>query len=134
MELCILAYISYYTLISPFLYNLTIIDLGNNKISDRREIRYLRNLERLVITDLSGNDVDSTESYRLFVINKLRHLKVFFFFYTIPHNHSSIYIRNYSFSSINGLNNCFVYNIHSLIDLSLSSFYSACCSSSLFTF
>ena len=131
MELCILAYISYYTLISPFLYNLTIIDLGNNKISDRREIRYLRNLERLVITDLSGNDVDSTESYRLFVINKLRHLKVF---YTIPHNHSSVYSKLVPLQYVTGLHNCFVYNVHSLVDLSLSLFYSTCCSSSLFTF
>jgi hypothetical protein len=51
-------------------------DLGNNKISDKRELRYLWSLERMVIIDLSGNDVDSTESYRLFMINKLRHLKV----------------------------------------------------------
>eukprot|EP00026_Physarum_polycephalum_P000578 Phypoly_transcript_00579.p1 GENE.Phypoly_transcript_00579~~Phypoly_transcript_00579.p1 ORF type:complete len:894 (+),score=112.18 Phypoly_transcript_00579:1591-4272(+) len=58
------------------LTNLMELYLGNNKISDRRELRHLKNLERLVILDLSGNDVVSSESYRLFVINKLKHLKV----------------------------------------------------------
>lgn len=45
-------------------------------MADRREVRSLVQLDRLVILDLSGNDMAHSDSYRLFVIHKIRHLKV----------------------------------------------------------
>jgi Leucine-rich repeat (LRR) protein len=58
------------------LTSLTELYLGNNNISNIREIFYLKNLSQLVILDLYGNPVvGATDNYRLFIIYHLKTLK-----------------------------------------------------------
>lgn len=50
--------------------------LGNNNISNIREIFYIKNLSQLVILDLYGNPVaGATDNYRLFIIYHLKACK-----------------------------------------------------------
>jgi Leucine-rich repeat (LRR) protein len=50
--------------------------LGNNKVSDMREVLQLRTLPKLIILDLSGNEVCARPEYRLYSIFHLKKLKV----------------------------------------------------------
>jgi Leucine-rich repeat (LRR) protein len=50
--------------------------LGNNKVSDMREVLQLRTLPKLIILDLSGNEVCARGEYRLYSIFHLKKLKV----------------------------------------------------------
>jgi Leucine-rich repeat (LRR) protein len=69
MELCILS-------LSYSLLFLTSSDIGNNKISDPKEVINLRNLQKLIIIDLAGNPLCISPNYRLYVIYRLARLKV----------------------------------------------------------
>lgn len=55
---------------------MTKIDLGNNNITEIREIQHLRPLQKLIILDLSGNPVSKTPGYRSFLIYKMQKLRV----------------------------------------------------------
>lgn len=49
--------------------------LGNNNISNNKEINNLKHLQKLIILDLSGNPVARDPNYRvytLFIITKLK--------------------------------------------------------------
>jgi len=50
--------------------------LGNNLISDVKEIVKLKQLSRLIILDISGNNLARDQSYRIYCIFHLRKLKV----------------------------------------------------------
>ena len=50
--------------------------LANNKISDSKEIKYLNNLPKLLILDLSGNPISKDPNYRFFSVFSLKKLKV----------------------------------------------------------
>ena len=53
--------------------------LGNNIISDLKEVTKLKVLSRLIILDISGNNfgnINKGESYRIYCIFHLRKLKV----------------------------------------------------------
>ncbi len=50
--------------------------MGNNKISDMREVLHLKALPKLIILDLSGNPLGSNPEYRLYTIFHLKKLKV----------------------------------------------------------
>ncbi len=50
--------------------------LGNNFIGDMREITKLKNLGRLIILDISGNNLSRDSNYRIYCIFHLRKLKV----------------------------------------------------------
>lgn len=50
--------------------------LGNNQISDIKEITKLKNLGRLIILDISGNNLSRDQTYRIYCIFHLRKLKV----------------------------------------------------------
>lgn len=50
--------------------------LGNNLISDTREITKLKTLSRLIILDISGNNLSRDSNYRIYCIFHLRKLKV----------------------------------------------------------
>lgn len=50
--------------------------LGNNKIIDSREVKYLKDLQKLIILDMSGNPVSKDSSYRIYTLYVLRKLKV----------------------------------------------------------
>ena len=59
---------------SVFLF--TLLDVGNNLITDLYTIFPLKESPKLIILDLAGNDVIHTLEYRLFVIFHLSKLKV----------------------------------------------------------
>jgi Leucine-rich repeat (LRR) protein len=50
--------------------------LGNNMISDIKEITKLKSLGRLIILDISGNNLNRDSTYRIYCIFHLRKLKV----------------------------------------------------------
>lgn len=50
--------------------------LGNNLISDVKEIVKLKQLSRLIILDISGNNLARDQNYRIYCIFHLRKLKV----------------------------------------------------------
>lgn len=50
--------------------------LGNNLINDIKEITKLKNLGRLIILDISGNNLSRDTNYRIYCIFHLRKLKV----------------------------------------------------------
>ncbi|ORY40328.1 L domain-like protein [Neocallimastix californiae] len=50
--------------------------LGNNYISETSNIFYLKELQRFIILDLTGNSICSIKNYRLFIIFHLSKLKV----------------------------------------------------------
>lgn len=50
--------------------------LGNNLINDIREVTKLKSLSRLIILDISGNNLARDQSYRIYCIFHLRKLKV----------------------------------------------------------
>lgn len=50
--------------------------LGNNLIDDTREITKLKSLSRLIILDISGNNLSRDSNYRIYCIFHLRKLKV----------------------------------------------------------
>jgi Leucine-rich repeat (LRR) protein len=50
--------------------------LGNNLINDTREIAKLKNLSRLIILDISGNNLSKDLNYRTYCIFHLKKLKV----------------------------------------------------------
>ena len=52
------------------------LDIGNNKIADIRDVLNLRNLPKLIILDLAGNPLCISPNYRLYVIYRLSRLKV----------------------------------------------------------
>uniref|UniRef100_H2Z1T9 Uncharacterized protein n=1 Tax=Ciona savignyi TaxID=51511 RepID=H2Z1T9_CIOSA len=49
--------------------------LGNNRVSNIREVFHLKTLSSLVILDLYGNPVVQSDNYRLFVVYHLQNLK-----------------------------------------------------------
>ena len=50
--------------------------LGNNLIFDIKEIIKLKSLARLIILDISGNNLSRDTNYRIYCIFHLRKLKV----------------------------------------------------------
>ena len=50
--------------------------LGNNLISDVKEIIKLKALGRLIILDISGNNLSRDNNYRIYCIFHLKKLKV----------------------------------------------------------
>lgn len=50
--------------------------LGNNLVDDIREITNLKELQRLIILDISGNGLIREENYRIYCIFHLRRLRV----------------------------------------------------------
>ena len=50
--------------------------LGNNLISDTKEISKLKALSKLIILDISGNNLSKDSNYRIYCIYHLRRLKV----------------------------------------------------------
>lgn len=50
--------------------------LGNNQIDEIKEIICLRELQRLIILDISGNNLIKEENYRIYCIFHLRRLRV----------------------------------------------------------
>ena len=50
--------------------------LGNNLIYDIKEIVKLKSLARLIILDISGNNLSRDTNYRIYCIFHLRKLKV----------------------------------------------------------
>ena len=50
--------------------------LGNNQIDDIKEIINLKELQRLIILDISGNNLIKEENYRIYCIIHLRRLRV----------------------------------------------------------
>jgi len=58
------------------LKNLMELYIGNNTISDFREIQILKQLPKLIILDISGNKACEDPHYRLYIIFHLKKLKV----------------------------------------------------------
>lgn len=50
--------------------------IGENQITDIKEIRFLSNLEKLIVVDLWGNPICKDFDYRLFVIYHIKDVKV----------------------------------------------------------
>lgn len=50
--------------------------LGNNQVGDIREIVNLKELSRLIILDVSGNNLIKEDNYRIYCIFHLRRLRV----------------------------------------------------------
>jgi Leucine-rich repeat (LRR) protein len=50
--------------------------LGNNKIVDSKEVKSLKDLQKLIILDMSGNPLSKDSSYRIFTLYILKKLKV----------------------------------------------------------
>jgi Leucine-rich repeat (LRR) protein len=50
--------------------------IGNNRIADLKEVQQLKNLPKLIILDISGNELCTASEYRTFTIYHLRKLKV----------------------------------------------------------
>lgn len=50
--------------------------LGNNLIDEIKEIINLKELQRLIILDISGNNLIRAENYRIYCIFNLRRLRV----------------------------------------------------------
>jgi Leucine-rich repeat (LRR) protein len=50
--------------------------IGNNEIVDLQEVDHLKNLPKLIIVDLSGNQLCNTTNYRLYTLFRIRRLKV----------------------------------------------------------
>jgi Leucine-rich repeat (LRR) protein len=50
--------------------------LGNNMIDEIKEIINLKELQRLIILDISGNNLIKVENYRIYCIFNLRRLRV----------------------------------------------------------
>lgn len=50
--------------------------IGNNRIADLKELQQLKNLPKLIILDISGNELCTSAEYRTFTIYHLRKLKV----------------------------------------------------------
>lgn len=53
-----------------------LIDIGNNYIKELHSIFPLKDLQRLIILDMNGNEICSSKDYRLFMIFHLARLKV----------------------------------------------------------
>jgi len=60
----------------PDLKNLMEVYLGNNNITNSREINNLKNLHKLIILDLSGNPFSRDANYRVYTLFILKKLKV----------------------------------------------------------
>ena len=50
--------------------------LGNNQIDEIKEVINLKELQRLIILDISGNNLIREENYRIYCIFHLRRLRV----------------------------------------------------------
>lgn len=50
--------------------------IGNNFISDLKEVKHLRDLNKIIILDMSGNPLCNEETYRGFILFNLQKLKV----------------------------------------------------------
>ena len=50
--------------------------MGNNKIVNPKEVKHLKDLQKLIILDMSGNPLSKDSSYRIFTLYILRKLKV----------------------------------------------------------
>lgn len=50
--------------------------LGNNLVEDIKEVTNLKDLQRLIILDISGNNMIKEENYRIYCIFHLRRLRV----------------------------------------------------------
>ena len=50
--------------------------IGNNQISELKDIRNLKNLPKIIILDLSGNPLCKEQNYRIFTLFHLKKLKV----------------------------------------------------------
>ena len=48
---------------------------GNNLVQDLREVTHLRDLNKLIILDLTGNTLTTSQEYRLFTIYHISRLK-----------------------------------------------------------
>ena len=66
------------TKLSGFDYMQTLMELylGNNQIEEIKEIINLKELQRLIILDISGNNLIKEENYRIYCIFHLRRLRV----------------------------------------------------------
>jgi len=56
--------------------NLMELYIGNNTITDSKEITYLKNLQKLIILDLSGNPFSRNPNYRIYTLFIIKKLKV----------------------------------------------------------
>lgn len=50
--------------------------LGNNRITESKEITHLKNFHKLIILDLSGNPFSKDPNYRIYTLFVIRKLKV----------------------------------------------------------
>ena len=50
--------------------------IGNNFISDLKEVKHLHDLNKIIILDMSGNPLCNEETYRGFILFNLQKLKV----------------------------------------------------------
>jgi len=50
--------------------------LGNNKLADTKEINRIKDLQKLIILDMSGNPLSRDSSYRIYTLYVLKKLKV----------------------------------------------------------
>lgn len=60
----------------PDLINLMELYLGNNLITNPKEIQNLKNLKKLIILDISGNPLTKDPNHRIFTLYNLKKLKV----------------------------------------------------------
>lgn len=60
----------------PMLKNLMELYLGNNHISEIRQIKFLSDLPKTIILDISGNALTKESSYRIFILFNMKKLKV----------------------------------------------------------
>jgi Leucine-rich repeat (LRR) protein len=52
----------------PELRNLMELYIGNNNITESKEITHLKNLQKLIILDLSGNPFSRDPNYRIYTL------------------------------------------------------------------
>lgn len=62
--------------VSETLSSLMELYLNNNQVESVKEANHLRDLEKLIILDLSGNPMCKDPEYRLYSVYHLRRLKV----------------------------------------------------------
>ena len=60
----------------PELKDLMELYIGNNHILDSKEINNLKNLQKLIILDLSGNPFSKDPNYRIYTLFVIKKLKV----------------------------------------------------------
>ena len=72
----ILLFSSHAYLVFPKLPNLMEMYLGNNNLKKIREIKNLKHLNKLIILDLSGNQLSKDSNYRTYIIFNTKKLKV----------------------------------------------------------